>query len=98
MSNVRTIELNEQTVKVLNELREQTKAPQEKIKEINTTFSNIITGICLSNSIDLKTEKLEISEDMSKLIISPNEKEEVNEENSDDIKEPPLKSKIRKLK
>jgi hypothetical protein len=95
MSNIRTIELNEKTLQVLNELREQAKAPQQKLTEINTIFSNILTGVCLSEDVNLQTDKLEFSEDLTKLIITPNEKVGEVEPSSDTT---PPKSKIRKIK
>jgi hypothetical protein len=96
MSNVRTIELNEKTIKVLNELREQTKAPQQKLNEINSIFTNILTGVCLSENVDLQTEKLEFSEDLTKLFVTPNEKVDEQEEQPSETTS--SKSKIRKLK
>jgi len=73
----REITLNQATINVLNELRNLLKEPQEKINSINARVADLLTGVCLANEIDFTKSGINLSEDLSKLIVFDLPKEEV---------------------
>lgn len=70
MKVVQTIPMNESTLKVLNELRAKAGEAQKTIEAINSRFTDILTGICLSNGINLETQQVSLSEDLTSLVVS----------------------------
>lgn len=64
-----TIVLNEKTVAVLKELRATVTQAQETINSVNSRLTDILTGICLSEGVDLATQAVNLSEDLGTLTV-----------------------------
>lgn len=69
MENQTTIVLNENTVAVLNELRTSAMTAQQTINNVNNRMTDILTGVCLSNNLDITKNAIRLSEDLSCLIV-----------------------------
>lgn len=69
MENQSTIVLNENTVAVLNELRTSATNAQQTINNVNNRMTDILTGVCLSNNLDIAKHSIRLAEDMSCLIV-----------------------------
>lgn len=65
-----TIVLNEKTVAVLKELRATVMTAQKTINDVNSRMTDILTGICLSEGVDLATQLVNLSEDLETLTVS----------------------------
>lgn len=69
MENQSTIVLNENIVAVLNELRTSVLNAQQTITSVNNRMTDILTGVCLSNGVDIAKQAIRLSEDLKSLII-----------------------------
>lgn len=86
---MKEIKLSPQVILVLQELRNQTKEPQEKLASLNNQFQNIIAAICLQEELSFEKHDIKLADDLSVLTVK--EKEVVEEV----VK--PAKAKVKKM-
>lgn len=63
------IALNEALVTTIININNELKALQEQVNNRNTSLINLITGVCLNNGMDLKTEGIYLSDDFTKIFV-----------------------------
>jgi hypothetical protein len=89
MTPTREINLNANVTAIIQEIRTSLDEPQKQIQTLNNRLSDLLTGICLNAGLDLSKEGIQLTEDLTKIVVFDLPKEEVKEE--------PLK-KVAKLK
>ena len=83
-----TINLTSGVVTVLQDLRKQSKEPQEKLNMLNQNFQNIIIAICLQNELRFEEYDITLSEDLT--VINAKPKEPI-------VTETPKSTKVKKM-
>ncbi len=68
-----TINLTTGVVNVLQDLRNQSKEPQEKLNMLNQNFQNIIIAICLQNDLKFEDYNITLTEDLTAINAEPKE-------------------------
>lgn len=94
-----TIVLNEKTIAVLKELRANATVAQQTINTVNSRMTDILTGICLTEGVDLNTQQALLAEDFSILTITNVPTKEDNSKMEPAVSTPrnTIKAKRRKL-
>lgn len=86
---MKEVKLSPRVVEVLQDLRNQTKEPQEKIANLNQQFQNIIVTLCLQEDLDFETQDIKLSDDLLTLIVE----DKIQPENT----KPAKPTKVRKM-
>ena len=89
-----TIKLNPKVTEIVLSLRQSIRGLEKQIQEKSDAISNLITGICLNEGLELPKLKLSLNEDCTELQYS--EIEEVKDKQPEEVN-PPKKTKIKKL-
>ena len=96
MEPTKVIKLNANTVSVITELRAQVVTYQQKIAELNKSLTDLLTGVCLSNEVDLNVSGVNISDDLSELRVFPlNKSEDTSDIKVEDT--PAKKARVKKM-
>lgn len=86
---MKEIKLSPQVILVLQDLRNQTKEPQEKLNNLNSQFQNILTAICLQEGLNFETQDIKLTDDLSALTVE-------DKEILDEVVKP-TKTKVKKM-
>lgn len=86
------ITLSEAVVTMLTGIKAEIDKLQAQINEKQTTVSNLLTGICLNDGVDIQKDGIKISDDLRSLLVYdlPSNKEPEKETTK------PVKTKLRK--